>query len=476
MRIDAAAEIERMGALYGAEPVQALRVPPSSVQAEAAVLGGLMLSPKTLPVAQDLLAPEDFYRADHQAIYRAILALSDARKPFDAVTVMDWFEANGGGCEPGYLIELATTTPSAANVKAYAQIVADKALLRRMIDAGEAIVGDGYAPGGRETADILADAQAAIVAMQPKQRGGLRSARDSLTEWLEERQRRYQSGTRMTGMPTPWHAVNEHTRGLQNGQLTLLAARPSMGKSIAGLNLALFNSLRQKRVALFSLEMNFQQILNRNVSSLSGVPHEWVDSPHDGGEEEYWDRMYRAVDKVRNDYLLIDDTADLTIGQVMARARTQHMQAPLDLVVVDHIHDFKIKVDQARFEYGRIAQGLKTLAKEFNCPVVGLAQLNRNVNQRSDKRPNMADLRESGELEQKGDLILFLHREDYYDKETHLKGVVELIVAKGRDIEAGKTIYLQNDYAHMALRDWDGAIPQAPSMAKKKTDRWGPQA
>lgn len=466
------AEIELRRSLYGAEPSEAVRVPPQSVQAEAAVLGGLMIAPKTLPIVQELVATEDFYRADHQAIYRAILALSDARKPFDAVTVMDWLEANGGGAEPGYLIELATTTPSAANVKAYATIVADKAILRRLIDAGTGIVNDGYAPEGRDTADILADAQAAIVAMQPKQRGGLQVAGDSLGDWFNDLQRRYESGDRITGMPTPWHAVNAHTHGLQSGELCILAARPSMGKSIAGLNIALFAALRGKRTALFSLEMTRRQINRRNIASLADVPHDWLLAPHDG-EEEYWNRVSSALEQIKPAKLYVDDTSDLTIGQVMARARSMHLQEPVELLVVDHIHDFKIKAEQARFEYGRIAQGLKTLAKEFNCPVVALAQLNRNVNQRSDKRPNMADLRESGELEQKGDLILFLHREDYYDANTHLKGVVELIVAKGRDIEAGKTIHLSNDYAHMALRDWDGPIPQAPVVTQsKRSERW----
>lgn len=474
MRIDAAAEIERMGALYGSEPAQALRVPPSSAQAEAAVLGGLMIAPKALPIVQDLLSADDFYRADHKAIYRAILALSDARKPFDAVTVMDWFGANGGQVEGGYLIDLATTTPSAANVKAYAQIVADKALLRRMIDAGEAIVGDGYVPGGRDTADLLADAQSAIVALQPKQRGGLRLVSDGFSRFAEDLQRRFENGSHVTGLPTPWHELNKATHGLQPSELGILAARPSMGKSICGGQIAAFSALRGKRVAFFSLEMSEDQINRRNMSALESIPHDWLLAP--SPDADYTHAVRDAMARLRGIPLYVDDTADLTIGQVMARCRMQQLREPLDLIVVDHIHDFKINAKEARFEYGKVAQGLKTIAKEFKVPVLALAQLNRNISGRSDKRPNMMDLRESGELEAKADLIMFLHREDYYDKETHLKGVVELIIAKGRDIEAGKTVYLQNDYAHMALRDWDGPIPQAPSMAKKKTDRWGPQA
>lgn len=476
-RFDSAAEIERMGALYGAGRVEQLRVPPQSIEAEQAVLGGLMLAPKALWRVADLLTAEDFYRRDHQLIFRAISELADKKQPFDAVTLGDWFEAQGLSEQVGhggYLIELANTTPSAANIVAYAEIVHDKALLRQLIDVGTGIVNDGFQPEGRDTADILADAQSAIVQMQPKQRGGLQAAGDSLTDWFEDLQRRYEAGDRLTGMPTPWAEVNKHTHGLQPGELCLLAARPSMGKSIAGMNLALFAALRNKRTAVFSLEMTRRQVHRRNIASLSNVPHDWLLAPHDG-EDTYWDRVALAIEQIKPAKLYVDETSDLTIGQVMARARLLHMQEPIELLVVDHIHDFKIKADQARFEYGRIAQGLKTLAKEFNCPVVALAQLNRNLNSRADKRPNMADLRESGELEQKGDLILFLHREDYYDKDTYLRGVVEMIVAKGRDIEAGKTITLRNDYAHMALRDWEGSVPIAPPSSKSKTaDRWGP--
>lgn len=481
-RFDSRAEIELRAQLYG-NPVEALRVPPQSMESERAVLGGLMIAPKSLWRVQELLSDSDFYRRSHGLIWRGINELAEKKQPFDAVTLADWFAAKGllDEVEQGaYLVELASTTPSAANVVAYAEIVRDKALLRQMIDVGTGIANEAFSPAGRDTLDLLADAQSAIVAMQPKQRGGLQVAGDSLGDWFEDLQRRYEVGDRITGMVTPWCEVNKATHGLQPGELCLLAARPSMGKSVAGLNLALFAALRQKRVALFSLEMTRRQINRRNIASLSDVPHDWLLAPSKGDEdaELYWDRVTDALRQIKPARLYVDDTADLTIGQVMARARTLHMQDPIDLLVVDHIHDFKIKADQARFEYGRIAQGLKTLAKEFNCPVVALAQLNRNVNTRADKRPNLADLRESGELEQKGDLILFLHREDYYDKDTHLRGVVELIVAKGRDIEAGKTIHLRNDYSHMALRDWEGPLPSAPvieTKAKRTASRWGIQ-
>jgi replicative DNA helicase len=453
--------------------IEQLRVPPQSVEAEQAVLGGLMISENGWARVCGLLSADDFYRRDHQLIWRAIEELAEKQKPYDAVTMGEWFESMGqaeqvaGGA---YLFELASTTPSAANIVAYAEIVAGKALQRRLIEVGTEIVNDGFQPDGKDVIDLLAEAQHRIVALQPKQRGGLQFGADSLNEWFDDLQRRYQAEDRMTGLPTPWKEVNDATHGLQGGELTLIAARPSMGKSIMGQNLALMNALRGKRVAMFSLEMNRNQIHRRNIASLMQVSHDWLLAPHDG--EDYWPRVTEAIRTLRKANLYIDDTADLTIRQVMARARNLQFKEKIDLIVVDHIHDFKINAKEARFEYGGIAQGLKTLAKEFDIPVAGLAQLNRNVGNRADKRPTMTDLRESGELEQKGDLILFLHREDYYDKNTHLQGVVEVILAKGRDIEAGKTLYLKNDYAHMALRDWEGPLPEA-SRALPRGSRIG---
>jgi replicative DNA helicase len=439
--------------------VETLRLPPQSVQAEQAVLGGLMLRGDALDLVSDWLTVEDFYRRDHQMIYQAIVELDGKKKPFDVVTLAEWFDAQGlaeyvaGG---SYLVELASTTPSAANIVAYGEIVADKARLRRLIEIGTDAVNGGFHPDGRDSVSIIADVQSRFVELQPRQRGGLVKASESLGAWYEDLARRYESGDRMTGMPTPWHALNAATHGLQPGELTLVAGRPSMGKSIFGLNLALFAAMRGKRVALFSLEMSRTQCNRRNIASLGSVPHDWLLAPHSG--EDYWAQVTAALTQIKPAPLYVDDTPSLSIRQLEARAKRMHQREPIDLLVIDHIHDFNIDAKLARFEYGRIAQSIKSLAKEWNIPAVALAQLNRNVTGRQDKRPNLGDLRESGELEQKGDLILFLHREDYYEN-GQMPGVVECILSKGRDIEAGKTIYLKNDYAHMALRDWEGAIP-----------------
>lgn len=463
--IDTQAEIGRMAALYRPNREDTLRIPPNATDAEQAVLGGLLLVPESLWRVADLLAPEDFYRRDHQLIYSAIMELADKRKPFDAVTLGDWFHAQGladhvdGGA---YLIELASTTASAANIGAYAEIVRDKALQRRLIDVGTEIVNAGFDPAG-EPDQSLATAQTLVQGLMPRQRGGLVPAADGLTDWYQDLQRRWEADGRVTGLPTPWADLNRATHGLQPGELTIVAARPSMGKSVFGLNVALFSAMREVRTAVFSLEMSRRQINRRNIASLRNIPHDWLLAPSQDGED-YFAQVTGAISelKQKQSWLYADDTPDLTINQLMARARNLHLREPIQLLVVDHIHDFKINAKEARFEYGRIAQGLKTLAKEFDCPVVALAQLNRALSARADKRPTLSDLRESGEIEQKADTVLFLHREDYYTPDTHMRGAVEVIIAKGRDIEAGKTIHLRNEYACMALRDWEGPMPQAP--------------
>lgn len=456
-----------------------LRAPPSSVQAEQAVLGGLMVSPKGLWKVQDILDSEDFYRRDHQLIFRAICELSEKKQPFDAVTLCDWFAAKGllEEVEGGeYLIHLANNTPGAANIKAYAEIVHDKALLRRLVDAGTAIASNGYAPDGRATEDLLAAAQQSIIDLQPRQRGGLQLASDGLGEWLDDLQQRYDRGGGMMGAPYPWHELNKKTGGMEKATLILLPARPNMGKSVASNNIGMFSALRGMNVAQFSLEASRDQINRRNIAALGGVPYRWLQTPdRDDPDQGIWlNRIRDAMAQLKGKKLYVDATPDLTIGQLQARARMLHMQEPLDLVIVDHIHDMKIKASEARFELGKIAQGLKTLAKEFNCPVIAAAQLNRGNATRADKRPTMTDLRESGELEQKADVILFLHREDYYDANA-LPGVVEVIVAKGRDIQSGQTIHLRNDFSHMALRDWEGPLPTNKPIDKseKKLNRWG---
>lgn len=449
--------------------METLRVPPHSVDAEQSVIGGLMLDERALAKIADWLVEEDFYRKDHRLIFRAISHLHNASKPVDAVTMGEWFEENGlaelvGGTS--YAIQIANTTPSAANIVAYAEIVREKSILRKLIDTGTSIVGSAFEPCGKSSADIVAVASHAISGLAATNRGGLSPIKPALRELAAQQAERYSAGPKLLGLPTPWKDLNRVTKGLRDGVLYIVGARPSMGKSIFAENLASFTALRKERVALFSVEMSSSEVMARAVASRGDIPFDWVEQPKDCDDSEtYWQRNTTIMSCLVEAPLIIDDTPAIGINQLVARARREHMRMPLRLIIVDHMHDMHIDPRQeARREYGLIAQGCKTLAKELRCPVVLLAQLNRSVANRSEKRPTLTDLRESGEIEQKGDVILFLHREDYYDSKTHLQGIVELIPAKGRNIRIGETIHLQNRFDRMRLDDLEGDLPSLPEQ------------
>jgi replicative DNA helicase len=449
--------------------METLRVPPHSIDSEQSVLGGLMLDHRALAKVVDWLKEDDFYRKDHRVIYRAIRELIEKGKPADAVTLGEWFEENNlaelvGGV--GYTIQLANATPSAANITAYAEIVREKAALRELIDLGTNLAGNAFDTKGRASTDLVAVASHTLAGMSAAgARGGLQPAKIAMKLQFAEMSERYNlGGDKLIGLPTPWAAVNRLTKGLRKGVLYVLGGRPSMGKSILGVQIAAFNALRGVRAALFSVEMTAQECLARAAAACGDIPHDWIDQPSDCADSEiYWSRYTAITQALIASPLLIDDTAGLTVEQFLARARREHMRKPIELLIGDHIHDFAIDGKrEARHEYGRIAQAFKTLAKEFNCPAVALAQLSRGSAQRSDKRPSLTDLRESGEIEQKGDVILFVHREDYYDKRDNCpwKGLIELIPAKGRNIKTGDSIILTNEYGYMRAGDYDGPRPQ----------------
>ncbi len=447
----------------------ALRAAPQSVEAEQAVLGGIMLAEDSMAKLGGILTSKDFYRRDHQLIYLAIEELTSHSppSPIDPVTMGEWFEANGlmDQVNPGYLIQLSSTTPSAANIMAYAEIVVEYSRLRQMIEIGTGMVNEAFTPKGAGAFDIAAKYQTLLAMVMPsKLNTGPLIIKASMKEWWNRLVARYEAGNRMTGLPTPWQGVNSVTRGLQDSELYILAGRPSMGKSVAAGQLTSFTSLRGDNTLLFSIESSTDSIHNRNVACLADVPYDYMKAPtpEDDPDDLYFGKISVALKQLRDAPLYIDESPGLTIDQLCARARRQHMKTPLRLVVVDHIHTMKIPGKDPVREYGEIARQLKALAKELKCPVVAVAQLNRALASRTDKRPVMSDLRASGEIEQEADVIIFVHREDYYDtpdKKTHLQKVVEFIFAKGRDIESGKKVNLKNRYDQMRTEDWSGEFP-----------------
>ncbi|MFT3789629.1 MAG: replicative DNA helicase [Rudaea sp.] len=442
-----------------------------AIDAERAVLGGLMLVPESLSQIADWLTESDFARENHRLIFRAIADLAGKGQPCDAVTLADWFESNGLSEQAGgssYVIELANSTPSAANIVAYAEIVREKSRLRQVQDIGSRLI-DAAGTRGANAGDVAATAMHALSEMQAtRARGGLQPAKALLRGVMTDLAERYNASPGLRGLPTPWAEFNRVTGGLRPGVAYVVGARPSMGKSIFGANVAAFNALRGERVALFSAEMTAGEMLTRMIAAHGQIPHTWLDAPNkaDADKEIHWSRLTAISTRLAQNHLHIDDTPAPTIAQIMARARRAHLQAPLRLIVIDHLHDLGFgRGDNLRIEIGLAMQGAKTLAKELSIPVVVLAQLNRQVAGRTDKRPTLTDLRESGEIEQKADVIFFLHREDYYDRDTHLRGVVELIPAKGRNLRLDKIIYLANRFDQMRLDDWQGPFPEKPAVA-----------
>lgn len=445
--------------------VDVLRQPPHSIESEQSVLGGLLLVPEALSKLSDWLTAEDFYRREHRLIFQAICALAEKGKPIDSVTLADWFAANGNIVEvggPAYLAELANTTPSAANITAYAEIVAEKSRLRQVIERGTQLVGNAFA-GKTASQDLVAGAMYEFSQLQPAgAHAGLLPIKDGLRALYAQMSDRYAAGPGLIGLPTPWHDLNAWSGGMCDSEFIVVGARPSMCKSVFGLQFAVMNALRGVRGAFFSVEMTAKQCMARAVSAIADIDYKWVKQPDpkDPDSDLKWQAISLAHEALLKSPMLIDDTPAISIKQLMARARRAHLQAPLRWIVVDHAHDMKIDPKLARFEYGEIAQGCKTLAKEFACPVILISQLNREVTKRNNKRPNLADLRESGDFEQKADVIYFLHREDYYDP-RNLPGVVEVICAKGRDLPPQQPIHLRNRSDRMRLEDWTGPMPSA---------------
>lgn len=425
--------------------IDQLRVPPQSIEAEQAVLGGLMLAPDAYDRVADQLVEDDFYRRDHQLIYRAIRELAEKNRPFDAVTLGEWFDSMGlseqvaGGA---YLIELASTTPSAANIAAYAEIVRDKAVLRQLIEVGTGIVNDGFQPDGRDSGEILAKAEQEVFAIAE---AGARGRTDftpvnkALSEAFDVLQTRYANGGSVTGLPTGYTEFDEMTAGLQNTDLLILAARPAMGKTTLALNMAEYAAFRSKKaVAIFSMEMSASQLALRLISSVGRVNAQRLRSGQ--LEDEDWSRVTSAIRQLREAKIFIDDTPGLSPDVLRAKSRRLKREHDLGLIVIDYLQLMSVpgNSENRATEISEISRSLKHLAKELNLPVIALSQLNRSLETRADKRPVMADLRESGAIEQDADVIVFIYRDDYYNKETSPdKGLAEVIIGKQRSGPTG---------------------------------------
>ncbi|KGI77616.1 replicative DNA helicase [Oleiagrimonas soli] len=425
--------------------IETLRVPPHSIEAEQSVLGGLMLSPDAFDRVADRLIEEDFYRKDHRLIWRAITGLADRGMPFDAVTLGDWFEANEltemiGS--PGYLVELANSTPSAANITAYAGIVREKSVLRQLIDAGTTITEDGYRPEGRSTQEVLEAAEQKVFHIAEAGARGRKSTvpmREAVKDAFRILTERYQNKGQLTGLPTGFTDLDDRTAGLQPSDLIIVAARPSMGKTAFSVNIAESAAIRSKKpVVIFSMEMSASQLAFRLISSVGRI-HQQNLRTGDLAEED-WPRVTSAITMLSDAKIFIDDTPALSPVELRSRSRRlQREHGSLGLIVIDYLQLMQVpgNKENRATEISEISRGLKALAKELNVPVIALSQLNRSLEQRSDKRPMMSDLRESGAIEQDADVILFIYRDEYYNPESPDKGKAEIIIGKQRNGPTG---------------------------------------
>ena len=426
--------------------IEQLRVPPHSIEAEQAVLGGLMLAPEAYDRINDKLTANDFYRRDHQLIYRAIAELAEKNRPFDAVTLGEWFESQGhmdlvaGGA---YLVELASTTPSAANIAAYAEIVRDKAVMRQLIEVGTDIVNDAFQPEGKESDEMLAIAEQKVFAIAEQGARGRTdfvAMNDALKDAFEVLRVRSESGGTVTGLPTGYTEFDMMTAGLQPTDLVILAARPAMGKTTFALNIAEYAAIKSKKaVAVFSMEMSAGQLAMRLISSVGRINATRLRTGQ--LEDEDWSRVTSAIRILKDQAkVFIDDTPGLSPDVLRSKARRLKREHDLGLIVIDYLQLMSVpgNSENRATEISEISRSLKGLAKELNVPVIALSQLNRSLETRTDKRPVMADLRESGAIEQDADMIVFIYRDDYYNKETSPdKGLAEIIIGKQRSGPTG---------------------------------------
>lgn len=429
----------------GAEDAaSAVRRPPQSINSEQAILGGLMLDNSALDNIVGIVRAEDFVRRDHRLIFEKISKLIQDGQPADCLTVYESLKNDGRTEDAGgmqYLTALSNNTPSAANIRRYAEIVRDMSMLRQIIVVGEDMVSSALAPEGREVRAILDEAEREVLAINERNARSQRGFRSMSTLVREVSQRvieLYESRNSgdVTGVSTGYRNLDNVTAGLQRGDLIIVAGRPSMGKTSLALNIAENVGIDQGLpVAVFSMEMGAEQLANRLISSVGRIDAQKLRKGQ--LDDDDWDNFTAAMHRLEDKPIYIDDTPGLSISELSSRTRRLVNQAgPLGLIVVDYLQLMSgggKPNDNRSQELSEISRGLKALAKEQSVPVIALSQLNRGVDSRSDRRPVMSDLRESGAIEQDADVIMFIYRDVVYNKETPEKNLAEIIIAKQRN-------------------------------------------
>ncbi len=440
------------------------RVPPFSLEAEQSVLGAMFLEREAILVAAEILRPEDFYRDAHRYIFEAILELEEKGRPADLVTVTETLRQQGRLEDVGglaYVTTLAQSVPTAANVEYYARIVEEKSILRRLIREATRIIQNSY-EAADEAAAILDEAEQGILRIsQYRNNSGFVPIKDLISAAYDRIEYLYQNKGGVTGIPTGFKDLDRLTAGLQPSDLIIIAARPSMGKTSFALNVALHVALEVKiPVAIFSLEMSREQLILRMLSSEAGIDGQRLRTGF--LDEEDWLLLTTAMARLSEAPIFIDDTPNLTVMDIRAKARRLVQERGQALILLDYLQlvNSRRAVENRQQEITEISRGLKALARELQVPVVALSQLSRAVEQRQDKRPVLSDLRESGAIEQDADVVAFIYRDEYYNPDTEKKGIAEIIIGKQRN---GPTGLVQLAFLKDSMRFRDlSYIPEEP--------------
>jgi replicative DNA helicase len=425
-----------------------LCIPPHSIEAECSVLGGLLLENASWDRVADLLTEVDFYRYEHRLIFGSLAALMDRARPADVITVFEQLQGLGKADDAGglaYLNSLAQYVPSAANIRRYAEIVRERSILRQLVATADDIATAAFNPKGRAVAEILDEAEQKVFRIGEegsRMKQGFQPMERLVVDLLDRVQALADNPSDVTGVRTGFQDLDRMTSGLQPGDLIIIAGRPSMGKSSVAVNIAENVALQEGLpVAVFSMEMGASQLALRIVGSIGRIDQGHLRSGKLTDDE--WPRLTEAIEKLRNVSLHIDETPGLTVSELRANARRLARQCggKLGLIVVDYLQLMSVSSgmsDENRATaVGEISRGLKMLAKELDCPLIALSQLSRAVESRSDKRPMMSDLRESGAIEQDADVIIFVYRDDYYNQDSKEPGIAELIIGKQRNGPTG---------------------------------------
>ena len=428
------------------ESLGQLSLPPHSTDAEAALIGGLLLDSENQAYDKiaDIVSERDFYHTENKEVFKVIQSLSEESKITDLLTVSDYLDSSTE-FEPKpsieYLSEIVESTAGNSNITEYAKIIREKALLRELIQISSEIAQSAYKPEGKSPSELVDIAESHIFEIAERGNRNMVFAEmsDLVKQTYDELDKRSQGGGNITGVSSGFRELDKLTAGLQNGELIIIAGRPSMGKTAFALNIAEHTALADENpVAIFSMEMSASSLAQRMISSLGRVNAHSIKTGQ--LEEKDWNRVDGAIQQIKNAPIYIDDTPSLTPIELRARARRIQREKGLSLIVIDYLQLMSVhgNKENRATEISEISRNLKALARELNIPIIALSQLNRSVEQRTDKQPQMSDLRESGAIEQDADLIAFIYREEVYDPDTDKKGVALINVAKQRNGSIGQ--------------------------------------